>query len=94
MGFFRVVRVVDGDTFDVPSWQWDGQTGQRVRPTGYNTPELPSPSGQTAKNKLETLILGKEVELRRAYTIDRGRLVCDVYYNARSLADYFPEYKS
>jgi hypothetical protein len=29
---FRVVSVLDGDTFDVsPQWQWNSQTGARVR---------------------------------------------------------------
>ena len=41
MSNFRVVAVVDGDTFDVfPQWQWNGQTGSRIRPAGYDAPEL------------------------------------------------------
>jgi endonuclease YncB( thermonuclease family) len=91
MALFRVVNVVDGDTFDVASWQWEGQTGTRVRPTGYDAPELPLPPGQTAKRKLTDLILGKDVELREAYRVDRGRLVCDVYFNGVYLAHYFSD---
>ena len=92
MAMFRVINVVDGDTFDVSSWKWEGQTGTRVRPTGYDAPELSSPAGQAAKKKLTDLILGKDVELRKAYRVDRGRLVCDVYYNGKNLADYVPGY--
>lgn len=92
---FKVTHIVDGDTFDVtPGWKWNNQTGDRVRPTGYDAPELDKPGGAVAKQKLERLILHKEVELRQVATIDRGRLVCDVYFNGKNLADYFPEYKT
>ncbi len=94
MARFTVTTVIDGDTFDVaPGWQWNGQSGTRVRPTGYDAPELGAFGGQTAKEKLTRLILGQQVELGSAYRVDHGRLVCDVYYNGRYLADYFPDYK-
>lgn len=93
MANFKVTEVVDGDTFDVPAWKWNGQSGKRVRPTGYDAPELSEPGGYEAKRKLEQLILGKIIEIRNAVKIDRGRLVCDVYYNGKYLAEYFPEYQ-
>lgn len=90
---FRVHYVVDGDTFDVkPNWEWNGEKGSRVRATGYDTPELNEPGGQSAKRKLESLILHKEVELKNPKTIDRGRLVTDVFIDGKNLASYFPEY--
>jgi endonuclease YncB( thermonuclease family) len=95
MANFKVNQIIDGDTFDVtPGWKWNNQTGDRVRPTGYDAPELDQPGGPAAKRKLEQLILGKQVELRNPATIDRGRLVCDVYFNGRKLADFFPEYRT
>ena len=94
MSVFTVTAIIDGDTFEVtPRWKWNGDTGTRVRPTGYDATELYTCGGQAAKNKLSNLILGKEVDLRTAHKIDRGRLVCDVYYQGRNLADYFPEYQ-
>lgn len=94
MPTFQVTSITDGDTFEVsPQWKWNGQTGTRVRPTGYNAPELPTSKGQAAKNKLSRLIHGKQVELRMAYRIDRGRLVCDVYLGKQSLSDHFPSYQ-
>ena len=94
MSAFRVISIIDGDTFEVsPQWKWNGQTGTRVRPTGYNAPELHTYGGQAAKEKLSRLILGEEVELGTAYRVDRGRLVCDVYFRGKNLADYFPEYQ-
>lgn len=95
MSKFTVTQVIDGDTFDVtPKWQWNNQTGDRVRPTGYDAPEIDQPGGAAAKAKLERLVLGKQVELRNAATIDRGRLVCDVLLDGRNLADYFPEFRT
>lgn len=94
MNQFKVISVIDGDTFDVtPRWQWNGSTGERVRPAGYNAPELHVPGGQATKQRLEGLILGKTVGLGSVYRIDRGRLVCEVYINGRNLADYFSGYK-
>ena len=90
---FTVISVVDGDTFDVtPEWKWNGETGTRVRPAGYDAPELHEYGGQAAKDKLTKLIHGRQVELGPAYKIDRGRLVCEVYLGNRNLAAYFPEY--
>ena len=91
MAEFNVVTIIDGDTFDVsPQWRWNGQGGSRVRPTGYDAPELQSYGGQAAKEKLTRLILGENVDLRSAHRIDRGRLVCDVYFKGNNLAEYFP----
>ncbi len=94
MATFTVTSIVDGDTFDVsPSWQWNGQTGNRVRPAGYNTPELHQYGSQAATQKLARLILGKQVELCNPHKIDRGRLVCDVFVGGKNLANYFPAYR-
>jgi endonuclease YncB( thermonuclease family) len=92
---FKVTQVIDGDTFDVtPKWKWSNQIGERVRPTGYDAPELNEHGGIAAKTKLQRLISGKQVELKKVASIDRGRLVCDVYFNGRNLSHYFPEYQT
>lgn len=94
MPAFKVTSIIDGDTFEVtPQWKWNGQTGTRMRPTGYDAPELHAYRGQAAKDKLSRLVLGKQVDVRTPHRIDRGRLVCDVYYQSKCLADYFPEYR-
>lgn len=91
---FRVTVVVDGDTFDVsPGWQWNGQTGTRVRPAGYDAPEMNTPAGRGAKIKLNNMLSGQVVRLADAYKIDRGRLVCEVYLNGKNLREYFPRYQ-
>ncbi len=41
---FKVVNIVDGDTFDVdPGWKWNGDNGKRIRPAGYDAAELGRP---------------------------------------------------
>ena len=90
MAVFTVSLVVDGDTFEVSGgWEWKGQSGTRVRPTGYDAAEMNARGGESARNRMAKLILGKQVELGSAYRVDRGRLVCDVYFGGRNLADYF-----
>ena len=90
MPTFTVTSISDGDTFEVsPLWKWKGETGNRVRPAGYNAPELHAPGGLAAKDRLTRLILGHSVELGTAHKIDRGRLVCEVYFGNTNLADYF-----
>lgn len=94
MPAFTVTSIIDGDTFEVsPRWKWNGQTGTRVRPTGYDAPELHADGWQAAKDKLSRLIFREEVDLRTAFKVDRGRLVCEVYFKNKNLADYFPEYQ-
>ena len=94
MAEFRVINVVDGDTFDVsPDWKWNGHTGSRVRPAGYDAPEHFTMSGEEAKEKLERIVLGNTVRLGEAYRIDRGRLVCEVFIRGQNLSSYFPEYQ-
>ncbi len=95
MAEFTVSEVIDGDSFKVEGgWKWDEKRGDTVRPTGYNTPEEGEPGYEEAKQRLKDLILGKTVEIKNVQTIDQwGRLVADVYYAGKNLADYFPEYK-
>lgn len=93
MATFTVSQIIDGDTFAVsPKWKWNGEIGDRVRPTGYDTPELGTADGKAAKQKLECLILNQQIELGKVATLDRGRLVCDVFFNGHNLADYFRDY--
>lgn len=95
MNTFTVDTVIDGDTFSVKNgWKWNNQSGNIVRPTGYDTPEKGEPGYNEATKKLTDLILNKQVELGKVVNMDHGRIVCDVFFNGQNLADYFPEYKS
>ena len=86
----KVNNIVDGDTFDiVDGWSWNGQKGTRVRPTGYDAPEVGTLGAAAATRRLRDLILGKSVVLRSPVRIDRGRLVVDVFLNNIELSRYF-----
>lgn len=63
MGKFTVTEIIDGDTFKVtPNWKWNDESGDTIRPLGYDTPEKGESDYQKAKDKLVRLISGKEVE--------------------------------
>lgn len=74
-------------------WKWKDKSGDWVRPVGYNTPEKGEPGYQEAKSELQGLIFGKEVELKNPIKITQNRLLCEVYYEGKNLADFFPEYQ-
>ena len=45
------------------------------------------------RRRLTDLILDKEVEIRKAHIVDKwDRLVADVFFEEKSLSEYFPEY--
>lgn len=91
---FKVVEIIDGDTFKVsPAWKWKNKKGNKIRPTGYNTPEQNKPGYQAAKEKLMNLILDKDVELKNAIKLTYDRLLCDVYIEGKNVASFFPEYQ-
>ena len=92
---FTVKEVVDGDTFSVAGgWTYKSNSGEFVRPLGYDTPEARQPGYAEAKAKLVALIQGKIVDINEVASIDvYERLLANVYYNGKNLADYFPEYR-
>ena len=53
---FKVIRVIDGDTFVI-------EGGERVRMIGINAPELKDPFGVESKTHLKKLIENKYVNL-------------------------------
>ena len=92
---FKVIKIVDGDTFKIsPGWTWNNKKGKIIRPTGYDTPEKKEPGYQETTEKLKKLLLNNEVELKNPIKLSYNRLLCDVYFNGKKLAEYFPEYKA
>jgi len=91
---FKVKEVIDGDTFTVnPGWKWEEQSGDIIRPIGFNTPEKGKAGYAEAKRKLSNLLLNKEVELKNPVKLTYGRLLCDVYIGGKNLKNHFPEYQ-
>ena len=90
---YKVIKIIDGDTFVIsPVWRWGLRYGDRIRPTGYDTPERGEPGFNSSTLKLAKLILNKKVVLGKPITLSYGRLLCQVFFKGRNLADYFPEY--
>ena len=93
----RVVRVIDGDTFEI-------EGGERVRLIGVDTPESVKPDtpvecfGKESSDYLRSLVEGKEVRLERDRT-DRDRYarllryayLGDVFINERIVRDGYAE---
>lgn len=82
---WTLVKVVDGDTFDVKD-----ATGlvQRIRPVGYNTPEPGKCGASEATKKLTEELSGKKINLVLAGTADKdiyGRLLRYVEVDGRDI---------
>lgn len=67
-----VVEVLDGDTLVIPG-------KQRVRLKRVEAPGLENCGGETAKKRLEELVLGKEITLKGIVVDKYRRLVAFVY---------------
>ena len=93
METFTVVAVRDGNTFEVsPDWEFGDERGNLVQAKGYTAPK----SGKTAmafEQRLSGLIHNKKVDLESPDGVERGRLVCDVYYQGINLSEHFSEYR-
>src|SRR4030095_10991143 len=70
-----VVKVVDGDTFDLKS----GNDKIRVRIFGIDSPEREQAFNVKAKEFTAGLIAGKEVRVTIRSKDRYGRSICDVY---------------
>ncbi len=85
-----VVRIIDGDTFEVDITHYDRRNGvsygnrERIRIAGIDAPEIPSIPGLRARNHLENYLLGKHVRLTIRARDTFGRLVCDVAIAVKS----------
>ena len=82
-----VTEVIDADTFRVrPHWQSTGkEEGDTIRINGYTAPEPGQTGFQEAKNDLEEIIRGKNVELRNPQAATSGHLVCDVMVEGKDI---------
>src|SRR3989344_1616063 len=68
----RVVRVIDGDSFEV-------KNGRRIRLLSIDSPEKDRCLFNQARDRLKTLILTNKVYLKDTTTDDYGRLLANVY---------------
>ena len=93
METFKVVAVRDGNTVEVtPEWEFKNETGVYVQAKGYNAPKA-GKAAMSFEQRLSTLLLNREIELKSPEGVQRNRLVCEVYYNGVNLAEHFSEYQ-
>ena len=82
-----VTEVIDAETFRVtPHWQSTGkEEGDTIKINGYTAPEPGQTGFQEAKNDLDEIIRGKDVELRNPKAATSGQLVCDVMIEGKDI---------
>jgi micrococcal nuclease len=76
---YKVVGVVDGDTFDV--FDIEKKSASRIRMNGIDAPERGMPYNKKAKQYLSNLIFGKEVVLQFLDEDRNGRLIAKTIIN-------------
>ncbi len=85
----KVANVLTADTFEVfPPWRWEGQSGIKVKVAGIEALYEGEVGYARAKEKLKSVVEGREVELRNEKEVDYDKLVCDVYVDGKNVADY------
>jgi len=81
----KVTKVIDGDTFDL-------ENEERIRIYGIDAPEYPKGCmSEDAKNRLEDLILNKNVGIKQVAKDNFGRLVSLVYLDNLSINEVLVE---
>jgi len=78
-----VKEVIDGDTF---------KTANRIRLENVDAPEMSQSGGSDAKQKLESLISGKEVVYEEQARDKYGRIVAQVWVNGKNVNDAMNAY--
>lgn len=72
---FRVLEVIDGDTFKIKS----DNAERRVKLIGVDAPEIGKCLGSEARGKLAELVLGEDVILEDQFLDPYGRIMANVY---------------
>ncbi len=75
MAMVTVTKIINGDSFEV------NKRSRSIHIRGICAPEEGKPRYKIAKNNLEKIIGGKEVELRQEVDGNHGEIVADVYLN-------------
>lgn len=84
MSYERVIEVIDGDTFRTST--------ETIRLADVQAPEKGTPYSRMAKEKLESLILGKYVRYEVKAKDIYGRVVAQVWVNGSDVNDTMRKY--
>jgi len=94
---FTVTHIIDGNTIQVTGWKWGEFRGSKVKIMGYSFNGKGVNYNLLAKNRLENLILNKEIELQNVIRAEKSILLqddiiyCSVFFNGVDISQYFPE---
>ncbi len=81
-----VMEVIDGDTFGVSG------VDEKIRLENIDTPEIDKPGGESAKRRLEELILNRNIVYEEKAHDVYGRIVAQVWVDSINVNDAMDEY--
>lgn len=101
---FRVIQIINSDTIMVtPQWRitlknGDSLQGNKLRIHGYTPPVRGTHSYTLTISKLNTLLMGKLVDLVNPYILppnenDVAPIACQVFIDDIEVSNYFSELK-
>ncbi len=79
MAMVTVTKIINGDSFEV------NKRSKSIHILGIRAPEEGESGYEIAKNNLEKVIGGKEVELRKEGNGNHGEIVANVYLNGLNI---------
>lgn len=95
---FKVTKILTPNTLEIASrWAWNEYAGNTVKIKGFNISD--TQTGAFIINKLSSLLLNKEVELKNPSnpvknTNNNDEVTVSVYLNGVDISVYFPELKA
>lgn len=90
MATFSVKNIIDGNTIEItPNWKWGENSGSTVKIAGYNPPN--ATNAAFTVSKLNTLLMGKPIELKNPTEVSTNIITCHVFLNEVDISKYFPE---
>ncbi|MFP4465804.1 MAG: hypothetical protein ACLFP1_02000 [Candidatus Goldiibacteriota bacterium] len=86
---FFVSSINNASAFRVAyGWKCGGKTGVFIRPAGFNAPKPGNSGYGQIVSRLDSLILGKKVQVGEVRGFLRDTLICDIYYKGKNILEY------
>jgi hypothetical protein len=87
MSKVAITGVIDGETLVcTPSWEFGDESGNRIRPVGYEAPDVDDARAALIAALLTARVEGKTVDLVDPVKVDGGWLLCTVLVDGIDLA--------
>ncbi len=93
----KVTEILSGNTIRLSSsWEWGGSKGNTIIIDGYDLNKSSFPEGVAepfAKQRLISILQGKEISLHTPASLVNGILKCRVFLDGVDITQYFPEFQ-